>query len=228
MRATKPSHLLKAGDRVAVSNITGREASVVSVASQKYCGNIVGGWALGKGDQALEVPGGEPIPVFSTVQELMERLPSARRPSKGVVYSPPPAVYGEVKEIAGCGRGVFETLFIITEHISMEVSAKIAKICAEAEMDVVGCNTLGMINVHDGVRIGAVGGDRPGESFQAGSAAIISSSGNMVNTMASYLLSAGLGASYDVSTGKDVLILMPLKRLLQLFSGDERTRIIVL
>ena len=52
MRAKKLSDLLKAGDRIAVSNITGREASTVSVASQKYCGNIVGGWALGK------VPGG--------------------------------------------------------------------------------------------------------------------------------------------------------------------------
>ena len=43
MRAKKLSDLLKAGDRVAVSNITGREASVVSIASQKYCRNIVGG-----------------------------------------------------------------------------------------------------------------------------------------------------------------------------------------
>jgi len=49
MRARRLSDLLKAEDRVAVSNITGREASAVTVASQRYCGNIVGGWALGKG-----------------------------------------------------------------------------------------------------------------------------------------------------------------------------------
>ena len=54
MRAKTLSDLLKASDRVAVSNITGREASVVSIASQKYCRNIVGGWALGKGGQNLE------------------------------------------------------------------------------------------------------------------------------------------------------------------------------
>jgi hypothetical protein len=48
MRAHKLSDLLKKGDRVAVSNITGREASMVCAASQKYCGNVVGGWALGR------------------------------------------------------------------------------------------------------------------------------------------------------------------------------------
>ena len=55
MRAKKLSDLLKKGDRVAVSNITGREASKVSEVSQKYSGNIIGGWALGKGGQKIEV-----------------------------------------------------------------------------------------------------------------------------------------------------------------------------
>ena len=67
MKAKKLSDLLKAGDRIAVSNITGREATGVSVASREFCGNIVGGWALGKGGQTIDVPGGKPIPVFSTV-----------------------------------------------------------------------------------------------------------------------------------------------------------------
>ena len=84
MRAKRLSDLLKAGDRVAVSNITGREAGAVTVASQRYCGNIVGGWALGKGGQALEVPGGEPIPVFrpaegEAAQQGHRLLPSLGR-----------------------------------------------------------------------------------------------------------------------------------------------------
>jgi succinyl-CoA synthetase alpha subunit len=70
MRAKTLSDLLKAGDKIAVSNITGREASVVTIASQKYCGNIVGGWALAKGGQRLDAHGLEPIPVFSHVAEL--------------------------------------------------------------------------------------------------------------------------------------------------------------
>ena len=41
MMARSLSGILKKGDRVVVSNITGREASKVSTISQQYCGNIV-------------------------------------------------------------------------------------------------------------------------------------------------------------------------------------------
>ena len=228
MRAKRLSDLLKAGDRVAVSNITGREASGVSVASQQYCRNIVGGWALGKGGRTIDVPGQQPIRVFATAEELMASLPKAKRPNKVVVYSPPSAVYGEIKSVVDHGNGSVETIFVITEHVSIEVSAKIAKLCREANIDVIGGNSLGMIDAHSAVRVGAVGGDDPAESFRPGCVTIVSNSGNMVNTMASYLLNAGLGTSYGISTGKDLLILTPMKDLLSLALGDERTRLIVI
>jgi succinyl-CoA synthetase alpha subunit len=123
VRAKSPGDLLRAGDRVAVSNVTGREASAVTVASQKYCGNVVGGWALGKGGQSLDVPGAPAVPVFSTAQDLIGGLPKEARPNKVVVYSPPAAVYGEVKEVVEYGGGMVETVFIITEHVSIEVTA---------------------------------------------------------------------------------------------------------
>ena len=227
MRAKRSSDLLKAEDRVAVSNITGREASTVTIASQKYCGNIVGGWALGKGGQTLDVPGRKSIPVFSTFEELNKSLPKKKLPNKIIVYSPPSAVYGEVKEIVEHGKKTVETLFIITEHVSIEVTAKIAQVCSRANINVLGCNSLGMINTHDAVRVGAVGGNSPSESFRPGSATIISNSGNMVNTMASYLLSAGMGTSFGISTGKDSLILLPLKNLLELARNDTCTKLII-
>ena len=227
MRAKKLSDLLKAGDRVAISNITGREARVVAVSSQRYCGNIIGGWALGKGGQTLDVPGAKGIEVFSNVQDLFQNLPKKKLPNKIIIYSPPPAVYGEVKEIVDYRNKTIETLFIVTEHVSVEVTAKIAQVCSQAGIDVLGCNSLGMINSHDAVRVGAVGANNPSESFRPGSVTIISNSGNMVNTMASYLLSAGIGTAYGISTGKDVLILLSLKDLLTLAGNDERTRLIV-
>ena len=228
MKAKSFKDLLKSDDRVAVSNITGREASGVSVASQKYCGNIVAGWALGKGGQTIDVPGADNIPVYSTVEEMLTKLPKKKRPNKVIVYSPPTAVYGDVKSVVEHGKNVVETIYVITEHVSIEVTSKVAKLCSEANMDVLGCNCLGMINTHDAVRVGAVGGDRPGESFRPGTAAIISNSGNMVNTMASYLLSAGMGTSYGLSTGKDVLILTPLKEILELAREDPLVRMIVI
>jgi succinyl-CoA synthetase alpha subunit/citrate synthase len=227
MRAKKLSDLLKKGDRVAVSNITGREASKVSADTQKYCANIVGGWALGKGGQVLETPAGD-IPVFSTFEELMQSLPDGQKPNKIVIYSPPEAVYGEIKEVVQNSGGLIETIFVITEHVSIEVTAKIHRVCEGENIDVIGCNTLGIINVYDGVRIGAVGGDLPEETFTEGSVTVISNSGNLVNTIASYLKASGMGTSFGVSTGKDALIQTPLKDLLLLAREDECTKIVVL
>ena len=227
MRAGNLSDLLKKGDRVAVSNITGREASKVSAVSEKYCNNIVGGWALGKGGQNIETPGGM-IPVFATFDELIRMMPPEHHPNKILVYSPPEAVYGEVKEIVEYGKKTVETVYIVTENVSIEVTAKIYQICRQVNIDVIGCNTLGIINTHDRVRIGAVGGEAPDETFKPGSVTIISNSGNMVNTVSSYLLSAGMGTSFGLPTGKDRLILFPLKDMLTLTEKDDNTRIIVL
>lgn len=228
MRAKKLSDLLKKGDKVAVSNITGREASKVSIISQIYCGNVVGGWALGKSGQTIDYDTGKAIPVFGTFEELIKSLPENKHPNKIIVYSPPEAVYGEVKEIATWGKDKVETIYVITEHVSIEVTAKIDLIAKESNIDVIGCNTLGLVNTHDGVRVGAVGGDNPKESFRPGKATVISNSGNMVNTISTYLLSAGVGTSYGISTGKDVLILTPIKDILPLIEKDDNTKIVVM
>ncbi len=227
MKAASLSDLLKKSDRIAVSNITGREASKVSAISQKYCANISAGWALGKGGQKIETPRGI-ISAFATFEEMLRMTPAERKPNKILVYSPPDAVYGEVKEIVKYGEKIVETIFIVTEHVSVEVTAKISQICRQANIDVIGCNTLGMINTHDRVRIGAVGGESPEETFTPGSVTVISNSGNMVNTIASYLISAGMGTSFGISTGKDRLILFPLKDFLTLAEKDENTHLIVI
>ena len=228
MRAKSLEGLLKKGDRVAVSNVTGREASTVSFVSQLYCGNVIAGWALGKAGRTISIPKARDIQVFGQFDVLMDALPEEDRPNKIIVYSPPEAVYGDVKEVIEHGKKAVETIFVITEHVSVEVTAKLRRLCDLEGFDILGCNTLGMINVHDKVRVGAVGGDSPEETFLPGSACVISNSGNLVNTIAGYLQSAGLGVSYGISTGKDVLILTPLKELLPLAERDPRTRVIVL
>jgi succinyl-CoA synthetase alpha subunit len=228
MNAATLSGLLKKGDRVAVSNITGREAMKVSVISQLYCNNIVAGWALGKAGEVIPVAGERDIRVFGQFDDLMKAFPPKERPNKVIVYSPPDAVYGDVKEVIKGSDGLIETIYVITEHVSIEVTAKLKNLCDDANIDIIGCNTLGIINAHDNVRVGAVGGDAPEESFIPGSATIISNSGNMVNTIASYLQSAGLGISFGIPTGKDPLILTPLKEFLHASNKDRHTKLIVL
>lgn len=219
---------MKKGDRIAVSNITGREASKVSIVSQRYCKNITAGWALGKEGQTIEVPGIGAIPVFGQFNELMAAFPTTKKPNKIIVYSPPDAVYGDVKEVLEHGKESVETIFIITEHVSIEVTAKLKSLADTSGIDIMGCNTLGFINAHDRVRTGAVGGDAPDETFQKGSVCIMSNSGNMVNTIATYIKAAGMGVSYGISTGKDSLILTPVKELIPLAMKDPRTSMIIL
>ena len=152
MKPDSVKDLLKKGDTIAISNITGREASKVSVISQKYNTSIIGGWALGKGGKTIENEG-DPIPVFSTFVELMHKTADDRKPNKILIYSPPEAVYGDIKEVVLHGQGIVETIFIVTENVSIEVTSKIYNLCREAGIIVIGCNTLGMINVHDHIRI---------------------------------------------------------------------------
>ncbi len=127
MRAQTLSDLLKKGDHVAVSNITGREASKVTEESQKYCGNIIGGWALGKSGDTIETFRG-PIPVYATFEELMRMTPAENLPNKIIIYSPPAAVYGEIKEVVDHGKDCVETIFVITEHVSIELTSKAYRI----------------------------------------------------------------------------------------------------
>jgi succinyl-CoA synthetase alpha subunit len=228
MRAKSLSDILNKSDRIAVSNITGREASKVSSITQSYCGNIVAGWALGKAGQTVEVPNAGAIPVFGQFEELLSAFPDSKKPNKIIVYSPPDAVYGDVKEVLEHGKECIETIFVITEHVSIEVTAKLKSLATSANIDILGCNTLGVINTHDHVRVGAVGGDAPDETFQKGSVCIMSNSGNMVNTIATYIKTAGLGISYGISTGKDPLILTPIRELLPLAMKDPRTQLIIL
>jgi succinyl-CoA synthetase alpha subunit/citrate synthase len=228
MRAKTLTDVLRQSDRIAVSNITGREAGNVTEVSQRYAGNIVGGWALGKGGGTIPVERQSSIPVLSDYADLLEHLPRERHPNKIVIYSPPEAVYGEIKNVVKSSVGNVETIFIITENVSIEVSAKIYKLCQSENIDIIGCNTLGVINATEHVRVGAVGGDRPEDTFHPGSATLISNSGNMVNTMASYLYGAGIGTRFGISTGKDQLILTPLRELLELALHDELTQMIIL
>lgn len=228
MRAQKLTDLLNKNSRCAVSNMTGREASKVATITQRYGRNIVGGWALGKGGNEIPIDQHPSIPVFSTYGDLLESLPVEKHPNTITIYSPPEAVYGDIKNVLSVSSSAVETIYIITENVAIEVAAKIHRLCKDRNIDVLGCNTLGIINVHEHVRIGAVGGDAPEETFRPGSATIISNSGNMVNTMASYLYDAGIGVRFGISTGKDRLILTPLRDLLELAATDDETKCVIL
>ncbi|MCX7002450.1 MAG: hypothetical protein NTV22_04155 [bacterium] len=122
MRAQTLTDILNKTSRAAVSNVTGREASKVTMVTQRYGRNIVGGWALGKGGDQIAVEQHPSIPVFSTYADMLEALPVEQHPNKITIYSPPEAVYGDIKNALSVSSSTVETIFIVTEHVAIEVA----------------------------------------------------------------------------------------------------------
>lgn len=212
--------LVTRDSQVCVINILGAESRKVTPVSHAYSGgNVVAGVQYGR-EGTLETPLGG-IPVLPSVREVMKRGISF---DVGVIYLPPTAVSQAVSELVVYNHDL-KRIVIVTEKVSQADSRNIRFLCQEAGVDVVGCNCLGVANVHDHVRIGgALGGDSPEETLRPGSVAIHSNSGNFTTTIAEYLRTEGFGVSTAVSSGKDVTIHFALPEFLFAAGNDPRTR----
>jgi succinyl-CoA synthetase alpha subunit len=206
--------------RVCVLNILGNESRKVTPVSHEYSGgNVVVGVQYGR-HGLLETKIGN-IPVHRSVRDVMN---AGIAFDAGVIYLPPQAVSQAVWELIRFNKEL-KRIVIVTEKVSTRDSMNIRFICQEAGVDVIGANSLGVLNAWDHVRIGgALGGDHPEETMQKGSVAIHSNSGNFTTTIADYLRQAGFGVSTAVSSGKDVYIHFALPEFLFAAQNDPRTK----
>jgi succinyl-CoA synthetase alpha subunit/citrate synthase len=210
--------------RVCVINILGSESRKVTPVSHEYSGgNVVAGVQYGRRG-SLETKLG-PIPVYRSVQEVLDE---GHAFDVGVVYLPPLGVAQAVSELVRTNEAL-KRIVIVTEKVPARDSAAVRAMCQEAGVDVIGANSLGVVNAWDHVRIGgSLGGDDPAETIQKGSIAIHSNSGNFTTTMAEYLRTAGFGISSAVSSGKDVYVHFALPEFLWAAQNDPRTKAVVL
>ena len=210
--------------RVCVINILGNESRKVTPVSHEYSGgNVVAGVQYGRRGE-LETRIGS-IPVFRSVRDVMSHDIGF---DIGVIYLPPSAVAQAVSELVSFNHDL-KRIVIVTEKVPSRDSRNMRYLCQEAGVDIVGCNSLGIANVWDHVRVGgALGGDDPGESLKKGSIAIHSNSGNFTTTIAAYLKTAGFGLSTVVSSGKDVYIHFATPEFLYTVQNDPRTKAVVL
>ncbi len=209
--------------RVCVINILGTESRKVTPVSHEYSGgNVVAGVQYGRRG-ALETKLG-PIPVYRSVQEVLDE---GHAFDFGVVYLPPLGVAQAVSELVRTNEAL-KRIVIVTEKVPSRDSAAVRSLCQEAGVDVIGANSLGVVNAWDHVRVGgSLGGDNPGETIRKGSIAIHSNSGNFTTTMAEYLRTAGFGVSSAVSSGKDVYVHFALPEFLWAAQNDPRTKAVV-
>ncbi|MBN1394926.1 MAG: hypothetical protein JW959_07880 [Pirellulales bacterium] len=212
------SSLIDHNTRVLIQGITGKQGSRVSMEMLDYGTHVVAGVTPGKGGQ--DVYG---VPVYNSVEEAIRRHPSINTslisvPREGTKDAALAAIESEKIRLVN----------ILTEGLPRLDSAIIVQAAKQRVVRVVGPASVGMINPHARVKIGAIGGNDPGV-FYPGNIAIFSKSGGMCLSIASEIFNAlGHGASIVVGIGGDRISGTSFKDLLELYREDERTKLVIL
>ncbi|MCF8053020.1 MAG: CoA-binding protein [Desulfobacterales bacterium] len=181
-----------------------------------YGSRIVAGVTPGKKGQAVEG-----VPVYDT----LKRACQLHQVDTSVIYVPPAFAHDAVMEAIGNG---VRLILIITERIPRLDVARFLKVAEGEGCTIVGPNSVGIINPHDRVKLGAIGGDNAQRCFAPGQVGVISRSGGMTAECSWMVKRAGYGVSTSVSIGGDPLIGSPPKEILKRFEKDPQTKAVVL
>ena len=208
--------LIDKDSKIAIQGITGREASMVTRHALAYGTRITAGITPGK--EGMQVEG---VPVYDTLKRACQE----HKIDNSVIYVPPAFAYDAVMEAIGNG---VRLILIITERIPRQDVARFLRVAEREDCTIVGPNSVGIINPHDRVKLGAIGGDNPERCFVPGQVGVISRSGGMTAECSWMVKRAGYGVSTSVSIGGDPLIGSPPREILKLFEKDPQTKAVVL
>jgi len=208
--------LIDKRSKVAIQGITGREASMVTRHALAYGTTIAAGVTPGKGGQTVEG-----VPVYDTLRQAREN----HGIDTTVIYVPPAFAYDAVMEALGNG---IRLILIITERIPRRDAARFLRSAQGKSCTIVGPNSVGIINPHDRVKLGAIGGDKPERCFVPGQVGVISRSGGMTAECSWMVKRAGFGVSTSVSIGGDPLIGSSPEDILRMFQADPQTKAVVM
>lgn len=181
-----------------------------------YGTRICAGVTPGKEGEAVEG-----VPVYNTLKRACE----VHGIDTSVIYVPPAFALDAVMEAVGNG---IRLILIITERIPRQDVARFLRIAENEGCTIVGPNSVGIINPHDRVKLGAIGGDKAERCFAPGEVGVISRSGGMTAECSWMVKRAGFGVSTSVSIGGDPLIGSPPKEILKRFEEDPQTKAVVL
>lgn len=207
--------LIDASSRIVVQGITGREASMVTRHMLAYGTPVAAGVAPGRGGTRVEG-----VPVYDTLAEVQER----HGVNTSLVYVPPAAVCDAVLEAAANG---IRLAVVITENVPVHDTLKMLSVARQCGLTVIGPNCVGVINPHDRIKLGPIGGDNVDRCFVPGSVGVISRSGGMTAETSWMIKRAGYGVSTAISIGGDAMVGTEPRDLLALFENDPATRAVV-
>lgn len=187
--------LLKPNARIIGQGITGGEGSKALPRMISYGTQIVAGVTPGKGGSEIEG-----VPVFNSVAEA---IASVGEVDGSVQFVPPLLVKDATIEAIEAG---VKWILIGAEKVPTKDSAYLLALAREKGVSIIGPNSVGIINPARKIRVGLIGGSNPDRVFVPGNIAVISKSGSMTAEIGLNLKTNGLGVSWAVGIGGDIII----------------------
>ncbi len=186
--------LLKKGAKLIGQGLTGTEGARALPRMTSYGTKIVAGVTPGKGGQEVEG-----VPVFNSIKEAIEAVGEV---DGTVQFVPPLFVKGAVKEAIEAG---LKFILISAEKVPTSDETYMYALAQENGASIIGPNSVGLLSTHNRIRLGLIGGSDPDKVFVPGEIAIVSKSGSMTAEIGLHLKNHGLGTSWAVGIGGDIV-----------------------
>ena len=198
--------------RVIFQGFTGRQATFNAKECIEYGTKVVGGVKPGVEGEHLG------LPVLPSVRVAAEKL----KPDASAIYVPG---NGTVRAMEEAIEAEVPLIVAVAEHIPIHDILRIQQMLrTQSKTRLVGANCPGIINTHGRCRIGF----QPLPFFKEGNIGIVAKSGTLSYETVAATTRAGLGQSYGISMGGDVLAGTNFVEAFEVFEQDEKTEGIIM
>lgn len=198
--------------RVIYQGFTGRQATANAKESIDYGTNVVGGVKPGVTGEHLG------LPVLPSVQAAMDQL----KPDASAIYVPGSGTVTAMEEAIAAE---IPLIIAVAEHIPIHDILRIQQMLkTQSKTRLVGANCPGIISTHGKCRLGF----QPLPFFQPGNVGIVAKSGTLSYETVASTTRAGLGQTYGISMGGDVLAGTTFIDAFKIFEHDEKTEGIIM
>ncbi|KIV88346.1 hypothetical protein PV10_08037 [Exophiala mesophila] len=198
--------------RVIYQGFTGRQATMNAQESIEYGTNVVGGIKPGVEGEHLG------LPVLPNVRAAVEKL----KPDASAIYVPGNGTVAAMEEAI---ENEIPLIIAVAEHIPIHDILRIHQMLrTQSKTRLVGANCPGIINTWGRCRLGF----QPLPFFQEGKVGIVAKSGTLSYEAVASTTRAGLGQTYGISMGGDVLAGTNFVEGFQILAEDEKTEGIIM
>ncbi len=207
--------IVRAGDRVVVQGITGRQGTFWTEKMRAYGTNVVAGVNPKRaGTLCCDVP------VFASVRDAARELGGA---DVAVMFIPPASALEAARDAIEAG---VRLLVVLTEHIPAQDVMRMHALAAAAGCRIVGPNTAGLVT--PGAAFVGIMPAFNERVFRPGNIGVISRSGSLGTLVCLDLVQGGYGQSAFIGIGGDPMLGTTAMDALRALEADERTAGIVL